>query len=81
MKIAFHDNAMSLFGTTVALYNWAFWGKKLLNFTPIIMYDATHPANNFEVIQKFKNAFDENVFCYTNHSEINQIHFDVLVEM
>lgn len=73
MKIAFHDNSLSLFGTTVALYNWAYWGKKLLDINPIIMYDATHPANNQEVIKKFKNTFDENVFQYTDRSQIDLI--------
>ena len=25
MKIAFHDNSLCLRGTTVAIYDWAYW--------------------------------------------------------
>jgi hypothetical protein len=73
MKIAFHDNAMSLFGTTLALYNWAYWGRKYLDIEPIIMYNSNHIANNNLVINKFKNTFDNMVFSYSNQNQIDNI--------
>jgi len=73
MKIAFHDNAMSLFGTTLALYNWAYWGRKYLDMQPIIMYNSNHVANNISVIDKFKNTFNNKVFSYSNHNQIDII--------
>ena len=30
MKIALHDNSLSLRGTTVAIYDWAFWLREYL---------------------------------------------------
>lgn len=73
MKIAFHDNSLSLFGTTVAVYNWAYWGRELLDIEPIIMYNSNHRANNQTVIDKFKNTFDNKVFCYDAVSQIDSI--------
>jgi hypothetical protein len=73
MKIAFHDNAMSLFGTTLALYNWAYWGREYLDIQPIIMYNSNHVANNISVIDKFKNTFNNKVFSYSNHNQIDNI--------
>jgi glycosyltransferase involved in cell wall biosynthesis len=71
MKIAFHDNSLSLRGTTVAIYDWAYWTRHYLNIEPIIMYDNTHPANNSDAIDKFKKEFP--VFSYSNKSEIDSI--------
>ena len=73
MKIAFHDNALSLFGTTVAIYNWAYWGRELLGIEPIIMYNSKHRANNQTVIDKFKNTFDNQVFFYDDARGIDGI--------
>lgn len=71
MKIAFHDNSLSLRGTTVAIYDWAFWAREYLNLEPIIMYDLHHPANNDDVVGKFKKQFP--VFGYSEKSEIDNI--------
>jgi hypothetical protein len=73
MKIAFHDNALSLFGTTVAVYNWAYWGREYLNIEPVIMYSSKHRANNQTVVDKFKNTFDNKVFSYDDPSQIDGI--------
>ena len=43
MKIAFHDNCLSLRGTTVAIYDWAYWTRHYLDVDPVIMYDESHP--------------------------------------
>ena len=64
---------MSLFGTTLALYNWAYWGREYLDIQPIIMYNSNHVANNISVIDKFKNTFNNKVFSYSNHNQIDNI--------
>lgn len=71
MKIAFHDNSLSLRGTTVAIYDWAYWTRHYLDIDPIIMYDTSHPANNVDAISKFEKEFP--VFGYSNKSEIDKI--------
>ena len=71
MKIAFHDNSLSLRGTTVAIYDWAYWTRHYLGVDPIIMYDTTHPANSGDVIEKFKKEFP--VFGYDKKSQIDEI--------
>lgn len=73
MKMAFHDNSLSLRGTTVALYNYAYWSRECLGIEPIIMYSSKHRANNYTVINKFKNIFDGKVFYYSNPKEIDEI--------
>ena len=37
MKIAFHDNSLCLRGTTVVIYDWAYWTRHYLNVEPIIV--------------------------------------------
>jgi hypothetical protein len=71
MKIALHDNSLSLRGTTVAIYDWAFWLREYLELQPIIMYDTKHPANNNGVVNKFEKQFP--VFGYSNVSQIDEI--------
>ena len=73
MKIAFHDNSLSLFGTTVAIYNWAYWGREYLDIEPIIMYNGNHRANNQTVTERFKTTFNDKVFCYSDTKEIDGI--------
>jgi hypothetical protein len=73
MKIAFHDNSLCLFGTTVAIFNWAYWGREYMGFEPIFLFNQTNKANNESVIQKFKDVFSDKVFGYTMKSEIDGI--------
>lgn len=73
MKIAFHDNSLCLFGTTLAIKNWAFWGRELLGYEPIILYNKNHRANNINVINTFNEEFDYKVFAYSNTSQIDKI--------
>ena len=58
MKIAFHDNSISLRGTTVALYDYAYYTRKILGNESIILYDKTHPSNNEKVYKKFSEEFN-----------------------
>ena len=71
MKIAFHDNALSLRGTTVAIYDWAYWTRHYLGVDPIIMYNSKNQFNDAGVIEKFSKEFP--VFSYDDKSEIDTI--------
>jgi hypothetical protein len=71
MKIALHDNALSVRGTTVALYDYAYWLKHLYGIECIILYNKAHRVNNHAVKDKFLAEFE--VFGYNNISEINSI--------
>lgn len=71
MKIAFHDNSLSLRGTTVALYDYAYFSRKYIGNDSIILYNKKHLANSDDVISKFKKEFE--VFGYDDISEINDI--------
>lgn len=71
MKIAFHDNSLCLRGTTVAIYDWAYWCRHYLNIEPIIMFDLNNSYNDESVIQKFQKEFP--VFGYDDKSQIDKI--------
>ena len=71
MKIAFHDNSLCLRGTTVAIYDWAYWTRYYLDVDPIIMYNLNNQYNDDGVIQKFSNQFP--VFGYSDTSQIDSI--------
>jgi len=58
VKIAFWDNCLCERGTTVALYDYAYYNKYLLNNESIIMYNTTRPENDYDVIEKIKKEFD-----------------------
>lgn len=71
MRIAFHDNSLCLRGTTVAIYDWAYWTRHYLNVDPIIMFNLQNSFNDKSVIQKFEKEFL--VFGYENKSQIDDI--------
>ena len=69
MKIILHDNSLSLRGTSIALYDYAFYLKELYNHECFIAYDINHGTNDQKVIQKFKQKFE--VFGYSDFTDIN----------
>ena len=71
MKIAFHDNSLCLRGTTVAIYDWAYWTRHYLGVDPIIMYNLNNQFNDDGVIKKFSKEFP--VFGYSDRSQIDSI--------
>lgn len=71
MKIAFHDNSLCLRGTTVAIYDWAYWTRYYLDIDPIIMFNLKNNFNDESVIKKFENEFP--VFGYEDKSQIDDI--------
>jgi len=58
VKIAFWDTILCERGTTVALYDYAYFNKKILGNESIIVYNSSRTYNDPNVLQKFKNEFD-----------------------
>jgi hypothetical protein len=73
MIIGFWDNRLSERGTTVALYNYAYYNQKLYNNKSIIFYNKTL-VNDKDVINKFSNVFD--IYGLNNFKEIDDIYVD-----
>ena len=58
MNIAFWDNSLCERGTTVAMYDYAYYNQKLLGNKSFIFYDKKHwRLTKNEIIKKFKNHF------------------------
>lgn len=76
MKILFHDNTLSYRGTSVALYDYAYYNQEYLGNESVICYCRSQPyfsdgGTEEEVVNKFKNTFK--VVSYENPTEINSI--------
>ena len=57
MNIAFWDNQLCERGTTVSLYDYAFYNQTLLGNKSYIFYDKNNRENKEDIIQKFKKHF------------------------
>ena len=57
VKIAFHDNCLCERGTTVSLYDYAYYNKHYLGNESIIMYIGNDKRNVPEVLEKFRKEF------------------------
>jgi hypothetical protein len=56
--ICFWDNCLCERGTTVALFDYAYYNQTYLNNKSIIMYNTTRIENQESVIEKFKKHFE-----------------------
>ena len=66
-KIIFHENSLNERGTSIAVYDYAYYSRELLDLDPIICYDTKY-QNSPAVIEKFKKEFD--TISYENFSEV-----------
>jgi len=70
--IAFYNNGhLTARGTSIALYDYAYYNKVLYNNTSIIIYDKYNPLNDNIVIKKFEQEFK--CYAYDNIKDINII--------
>jgi hypothetical protein len=69
MKIALHDNSLSIRGTTVALYDYAEYLTTKFGYECIILYNKTSNNNDSGVINNKFSKFK--VIGYQNISEID----------
>lgn len=70
MKILFHENFLNKRGTSVALFDYAYYNQEILGNESIIITNG-NMFNDPEVVKKFKSHFE--VIHYTNFSDINDI--------
>lgn len=56
-NIVFYENQLCERGTTIALFDYAFYNEKILQNKSIIVYDVNSPVNNTTVIEKFTDHF------------------------
>ena len=77
MKILFHDNALSIRGTTIALFDYALFCRKLFNIDCKFIYNSNLIVNDNSVIDKFKSEFGNVVYSYSNTIEMQNIINDV----
>lgn len=71
MKILFHDNQLGERGTSVALYDYAYYSREYFNIEPIITYNKFAEHNNELAIKKFENEYK--VIPYENFFEVENI--------
>lgn len=69
MKILFHDNSLSERGTSVALFDYAWYNQEILGNESVIAFSRNNLCNNEEVITKFKKNFSS--IAYTNFYEVD----------
>lgn len=66
----FHENQLGERGTTVAMYDYAYYAKKLFDIDPIIVYNSNNVSDD-KVIEKFKKEF--NVLSYERFEDLNKL--------
>jgi len=70
-KIGFHAGGMTLRGTQIAVFDYAYYGQKILGIDPIIFYDGLSKENHPSVIEKFNKHFE--LVPYHNFQKLNKI--------
>lgn len=70
-KILFHENQITERGTSISLYDYAYFARELLDIEPIITFDSTLQANNTAVLSKFQKEFK--IIPYDNFSQVDRI--------
>ena len=77
--ICFWDNYLGERGTTIALYDYAYYNQTLLGNKSIIMYRSSSSGNVPEVVEKFKKQFE--VIGVNHFSEVDMILLDKNVDI
>jgi hypothetical protein len=71
VKIAFWDNCLCERGTTIALFDYAYYNEKILGNESIVLYNTTRVENNAEVVEKFHRHFK--VYGVSNFDMVDNI--------
>jgi hypothetical protein len=70
MKIAFHTNSLSVRGTEIALYDYAFHSQALLGHDALVFHRVDLPVVP-SVLEKFSRHFS--VYAYRDMDELNRL--------
>ena len=79
VKIAFWDNCLSERGTTVAMYNYAYYNQTILGNESVIMYNITRKETDPSVVEMFKKHFE--VISVHAFSQVDPILIDKHVDI
>ena len=72
MKIAFYSPHLCLRGTTVAMYDYAFYNQTLLGNESCIIYSSQDHRNSDSVIEKFNDSFSE-IYALENEKKLDEV--------
>lgn len=71
VKIAFHDNMLSETGTSIALFDYAFYNQTILKNESIILFNGLNRLNVKSVVDRFSKNFT--VYVYSHWNQVDQI--------
>jgi len=71
VKVAFWDNQLCERGTTIALFDYAYYNIKCLNNESIVLYDKNNKTNSDEMVKHFMRHFT--VYPVDNFNEVDNI--------
>lgn len=70
MKILFHENFLNKRGTSIALFDYAYYNQEILGNESVIITNG-NMANDIDVVKKFNKHFE--VIHYNDFKQINNI--------
>jgi len=71
MKILLHENSLNIRGSSIALFDYAYYLQHTLNHSVAITYNVTEHTNDSKVLDKFNNNFM--VFGYKDFSQVQNL--------
>ena len=71
MKVLFHENQLSYRGTSVSLFDYAYYNEKLLGNESVIIYNSSNPNTNNDALKRFQQHFK--VLEYTDISQLEPL--------
>lgn len=71
ITLGFHSNQLCERGTSIALFDYAYFNQRLLNNKSIVFYRKTNVWNDANVVKKFEGEFD--CIGYDNFIDINKV--------
>lgn len=71
MKVIFHENQLCYRGTSIALFDYAFYNQKILSNSSVVMYQKNNPNNDSDAIRRFSEHFE--VIAYSDFKERQEI--------
>lgn len=71
MKVLFHENQLSYRGTSVSLFDYAYYNEKLLGNESIIIYNSSNPNTNSSALERFQQHF--RVLSYTDIKQLEPL--------
>jgi hypothetical protein len=73
MRIAFQTNQLSLYGTEIALYDYAYFNETLLDNESYVVVKEVHTfPHDKTVIDKFTQRFPNRVYFYKNPDDLER---------